>query len=159
MRSIASFSLLTLAVLVLLMASCDRQMRYDEYREVDKGEWSWIDGQEFNFDIQDTVSLHNIYLKVRHSVEYPYSNLYMFVHVKGPDNQYIKDTVNFILAQPDGDWNGRGNTRLRELNLLYRKNARFRIPGNYSITLEQAMRKEILPVSTLGVRIERIKAD
>ena len=39
-------------------------------------------------EITDTVSLNNIYLQVRHTVEYPMSNLYMFVHIKGPTGQF-----------------------------------------------------------------------
>jgi gliding motility-associated lipoprotein GldH len=111
---------------------------------------------EFKADITDTVSFNNIYLQVRHTVEYPMSNLYMFVHVKGPSGQYLTDTVNMILAAPDGKWKGKGNGHIRELMLLYRKQTQFRIPGTYTFTLEQAMRQPELPVTDLGVRIVRV---
>jgi gliding motility-associated lipoprotein GldH len=106
--------------------------------------------------MEDTISLHNIYLQVRHTVEYPMSNLYMFVYVKGPAGQILKDTVNLVVASPDGSWNGKGTGKLRELRLLYRKNTKFSQPGVYSFTLEQAMRKPELPVTDIGVRLERV---
>jgi len=144
-----------LLLLLILFVSCDQNVVYDEYVRTD-GAWSWRDAREFIVDISDTLSFHNIYVQVRHTVDYPMSNLYMFVHVKGPTGQHRKDTVNFILAEPSGEWIGRGTGNLRELNLLFRKQTQFRIPGTYVFTLEQAMRNPELPVTDLGIRIERI---
>jgi gliding motility-associated lipoprotein GldH len=145
----------TLMLLLILLVSCDKGMVYDEYVGTNGG-WRWQDAREFKVDLSDTLSLHNIYVQVRHTVEYPMSNLYLFVHVKGPKGQVRKDTVNMILAEPSGEWTGRGSGKLRELQLLYRKQTQFRIPGTYVFTLEQAMRNPELPVTDLGIRIERI---
>ncbi|MEN8156326.1 MAG: gliding motility lipoprotein GldH [Bacteroidota bacterium] len=144
-------------LLILMVASCDRQMVYDHYMTTEEGAWGWHDVGVFEVDMADTVSLHNIYLQVRHTVEYPMSNLYMFVLVKGPSGQYMRDTVNMILAAPDGAWRGSGNGKIRELHLLYKKQTRFSESGIYTISLEQAMRKSKLPVTDVGVRIERLK--
>lgn len=148
---------LILAVIVLLLhcQSCDSDMVYDQFEELDQGMWTWKDALEFKADIIDTVSLHNIYLQIRHTTEYPMSNLYMFVHIMSPTGQHMKDTINMILAAPDGRWTGKGNGNVRELMLLYRKQTKFRVPGTYIFTLEQAMRQDALPVTDLGVRIER----
>lgn len=144
-----------LLLFLTLTVSCDRNVVYDEYVRTD-GAWRWQDAREFIVDVSDTLSLHNIYIQIRHTVEYPMSNLYMFVHVKGPTGQHRKDTVNLILAEPSGEWTGRGTGNLRELQLLFRKQTQFKIPGTYVFTLEQAMRNPELPVTDLGIRIERI---
>jgi gliding motility-associated lipoprotein GldH len=144
-----------LLLFLTLTVSCDKNVVYDEYVRTG-GEWRWQDAREFIVDVSDTLSLHNIYVQVRHTVEYPMSNLYMFVHVKGPTGQHRKDTVNLIMAEPSGEWTGRGTGKLRELQLLFRKQTQFRIPGTYVFTLEQAMRNPELPVTDLGIRIERI---
>jgi gliding motility-associated lipoprotein GldH len=130
-------------------------MVYDQFKQPAQRVWTWNDALEFEADIQDTLSLHNIYLQVRHTTEYPMSNLYMFVHIKSPTGQQLSDTVNMTLAAPDGRWIGKGNGNIRELMLLYRKQTLFRVPGTYIISLEQAMRSEELPVTDVGVRIER----
>lgn len=142
-------------LLFLFLLSCDSQMVYDEYVHLDEGMWKWNNAREFRVDITDTTSLHNIYLQVRHSVDYPLSNLYMFVHIKGPTGQILKDTVNLLLAAPDGRWTGSGTGKLRELQLLYRSQTQFGSSGTYVFTLEQGMRNPELPVTDLGVRIER----
>ncbi len=75
------------------------------------------------------------------------SNLYMFVYVKGPGGQFRKDTVNLILATPEGQWTGKGSGSIRELRLLYKSQTRFGQPGVYNFSIEQAMRKAELPVT------------
>lgn len=144
---------------VLLLTSCDSEMIYDQYISLDNGKWKWNDVAVFEMEVQDTLSLHNIYLQVRHSTDYPMSNLYMFVNVKGPDGQFRKDTLNLILATPEGQWIGKGTGRLRELRLLYRSQTRFGKMGLYNFSIEQAMRKEELPVSDVGLRVERIRSE
>jgi gliding motility-associated lipoprotein GldH len=143
-------------LMVLLVSSCDPSMVYDSYMTTEDRVWRWNDVGVFDFEINDTVSLHNIYLQVRHTVDYPLSNLYMFVVLKGPSGQYLRDTVNIVLAAPDGSWTGKGTGKLRELRLLYRDHIRFSEPGTYSISLEQAMRRSELPVTDVGVRVERV---
>ena len=150
------FLILGMMSILLSGLSCDSRMVYDKFEPTEHGMWSWQDIKEFHADITDTVSMYNIYLQVRHTVDYPMSNLYMFVHVKSPSGQQMTDTVNMVLAVPDGRWTGKGNGYIRELMLLYRKQTRFRIPGTYVFSLEQAMRQSELPVTDLGVRIERI---
>jgi len=141
---------------VFLLVACDRNMLYDQFVHVEDASWDWSDIREFQVEVKDSLSLHNIYIQVRHTVDYPMSNLYMFVHVKSPEGQMRKDTIEMILARPDGEWTGRGNGHIRELSLLYRSGVRFALPGTYVFSLEQAMRKEQLPVSDLGIRVERI---
>jgi len=143
-----------LVLWLIFTASCDQNVVFDEYVPTG-GQWSWRDAREFMVEMDDTLSLYNIYVQVRHTTEYPMSNLYMFVHVKGPDGQHRKDTVNMILAEPSGEWTGRGTGHLRELQLLFRNQVQFRIPGTYVFTLEQAMRNPELPVTDLGIRVER----
>lgn len=152
MKKLSTF---VLFLMILLSVSCDPHMIYDQYVQTENGLWNWTDAREFQVDITDTTSLHNIYLQVRHSVDYPLSNLYMFVHVKGPGGQHMKDTVNLILAAPDGRWTGSGTGKLRELQLLYRSQTQFGKSGTYVFTLEQGMRKPELPVTDLGIRIEK----
>lgn len=148
------FTILFFSALLTLF-SCDPGLVYDHFETMDNGTWAWTDPREFEVDIADTLSLHNIYLQVRHTVEYPMSNLYMFVYVKSPSGQMLKDTVNMMLAEPDGRWIGKGSGHLRELMLLYRRQTRFGGSGMYTFTLEQGMRNPRLPVTDIGIRIVR----
>ncbi|MFO7668209.1 MAG: gliding motility lipoprotein GldH [Bacteroidales bacterium] len=144
---------------MVLLTACDPDMVYDHYTSFESGVWRWNDVAVFEIEITDTLSLHNIYLQVRHSTDYPLSNLYMFVNVKGPNGQFRRDTVNMILANSEGKWTGKGVGHLKELRLLYKSQTRFGMPGFYNFSIEQAMRKAELPVTDVGVRIEHILPD
>lgn len=144
---------------IILLCACDSEMVYDKYTSFENGMWKWNDVAVFEVDVTDTLTLNNIYLQVRHSTDYPMSNLYMFVYLKGPGGQFRKDTVNLILATPEGQWTGKGSGSIRELRLLYKSQARFGQPGVYNFSIEQAMRKAELPVTDVGVRIERIRPE
>ena len=150
------YRFLLIPSLLLILQACDPDMVYDRYMTTENGIWTWNDVGTFEIPVTDTVTLNNIYIQVRHSVDYPMSNLYMFVLLKGPSGQFVRDTVNLQLAAPDGRWIGKGTGKLRELRLLYRKQVRFSEPGTYTIYLEQAMREKGLPVKDVGIRIERI---
>lgn len=152
-------TLFTLALAAFMFLSCDRDMVYDHFETMEEGTWSWRDSREFLVEVTDTIALHDIFLQVRHTVEYPMSNLYMFVYVKSPGGQMLKDTVNIMLAEPDGKWVGKGSGHLRELGLLYRRQTRFGEKGTYSFILEQGMRNPELPVTDIGIRIVRINQD
>lgn len=141
---------------VLIMTSCDRQMVFDDFQHIDEESWQWEAPADFIFSMEDTATFHNILIRLRHTTDYPLSNLYMFVHLEGPSGQTMTDTINFILAENSGKWIGKGVGNIREIGYLYKRNARFPEQGEYQISIEQAMRLPELPVSQVGVRIERV---
>ena len=141
---------------VLFLGACDRSMVYDEFVRIDNSSWHWDDPAEFTFEMEDTVNFHDILIQVRHPLDYPLSNLYMFVHVEGPSGQEMTDTINFILAEHSGKWIGKGVGNIRSIGYLYKKNTVFPQPGAYDVTIEQAMRLPEVPVSEVGVRVEKV---
>lgn len=155
MRSKISVATL-IFILSVLFVSCDRDVVADMYQHIDNSIWTWDDVRNFTFDIEDTTTQHDILIQLRHTTEYPMSNLFVFVGITGPSGQTLKDTINYILAEPSGEWIGKGTGHLRELRYMYRENTSFPEPGTYMISLEQAMRESRLPVSDIGVRIEKI---
>lgn len=147
-------------VLVFLFSvffvSCDKTVVADMYQHIDNAIWTWDDVRNFTFEIEDTTAQHDILIQLRHTTDYPMSNLYIFVGITGPSGQGLRDTINYILAEPSGEWIGKGKGHLRELRYMYRDNAVFPEAGPYKISLEQAMRESRLPVSDIGIRIEKI---
>ncbi|MBN1131542.1 MAG: gliding motility lipoprotein GldH [Bacteroidales bacterium] len=143
------------SVILVSALSCRENVVFDEFSHIGKPGWNWSDKRAFDIEPGDTTQMHDIYIQVRHTVDYPMSNLYMFVNVYGPSGQSMKDTVNMILAEPDGRWVGRGPGKIRELRFHYRKNTIFSEPGTYRFILEQGMRVPSLPVTDVGIRITK----
>ncbi len=126
-------------------------------KRIKDSEWNRQDAQSFNFTITDTVALYNVYVQVRNTTDYPFSNLYLFLMTKDAQGMTSRDTLECILAAPDGKWLGDGMGKLRENRILIKKDMRWPAPGFYEIKIEQAMRKEILVgISDIGLRIEKV---
>lgn len=115
---------------------------------------------EFVFDVTDTVSRHHLFIDVRHTGDYPYSDLYLFVDLTGPGGRHARDTVRCLLADPSGRWYGRGTGFIfadrYDAHVLYKLNNRFPAAGRYTLKLEQAMRTEVVKeVLDVGISLER----
>src|SRR5262245_42525440 len=115
---------------------------------------------EFAFDVRDTINAHDLYIDVRHTGDYAYSNLYLFVKIDGPGISVPVDTVECLLADPAGRWYGRGLGFIFadrfKAHVLYKMNNRFPRSGRYSVRIEQAMRDEQVDgVMDIGISVER----
>jgi gliding motility-associated lipoprotein GldH len=147
---------------IILMAgfclnSCDSNRIYESNVNLPDHCWNRNNPLVFNAEIADTISAHNIYVNIRNGGQYQYSNLYLFIKTISPSGQWIRDTVEFVLANERGKWLGSGLGDIYSLQIPYKRNIRFPYPGLYSFELEQAMRTEELhDVFDIGLRIEKI---
>ncbi len=147
----------TLLILIpLLLVACDKNVVVDVYEHVDNSVWTWDDFKSYSFEIDDIESQYDILIQLRHTTDYPMSNLYLFVEVTGPSGQSLRDTINYPIAEPSGKWIGKGNGNIREIRYMYRNQTHFPDKGIYSIKLEQGMRDPKLPVSDIGIRVEKV---
>lgn len=152
--------LVCLLLSVVVLTGCSDNVVYQSDVPVPGGAWSRTFSPEFAFDIADTVSQHDVYIDVRHTGDYPFSDLFLFVDLTGPGGRTMRDTVECLLADPDGRWLGKGtgfifSDRI-QAKVLYKLHNRFPATGRYTMRLEQAMRMEPLPaVMDVGVSVER----
>ena len=148
-------SLLMLASILLVVSSCGKQTMYDHNVEV-KEPWKSSDKAIFDIDINDTINQYNVYINVRNTVDYDYSNLYLFIKTEFPNNYIVIDTAEIFLADMKGNWLGSGFGEIKDIQVLFRKNGRFARKGLYHISFEQAMRNtELYGIKSVGIRIER----
>lgn len=147
------FAFLTLITLF----SCDNNKVYEEYIEVENAVWLKENIASFSFEATDTNRPHNLYVNVRNTGNYPYSNLYLFVTMQGPNGNLLRDTVNCILADNSGKWLGKGIGDLWDLQVPYIGGFKFAQKGEYTLSLEQAMRVEngLKGITDIGLRIEK----
>lgn len=146
-------------LLILIFSACDTNKVYEEYIAVENSVWKKENRAIFEFEATDTSQAHNLYINVRNKGDYKYSNLYLFVRMKGPNGNVLKDTVNCIIADNRGKWLGNGIGDLWDLKIPYIGNFKFAQNGIYVISLEQAMRDKngLKGISDIGLRIEKTK--
>ena len=84
--------------------------------------------------------------------------VFLFVTSKYPDGKVKKDTMEVILANQKGEWEGSGVGDIFDLKVPIKKNVRFPLAGKYQFEFEQGMRVDPLPmVMDFGFEIEKVK--
>ncbi|MBV6879417.1 gliding motility lipoprotein GldH [Epilithonimonas sp. FP105] len=151
LRSIVVF------ILFLSLGSC--QNNDDKILMKDVGEqWKKNDVQTFDFDINDAENQKNMMFVVRNNNGYPYSNLRLIANIEHNKKKISTDTLNFVLAKPNGEWIGTGFGDTKEIIFQYKLNYRFPQNGNYSVKVIQAMRNNQLPgIEDIGIKIQNLK--
>jgi gliding motility-associated lipoprotein GldH len=144
-----------IAAICLMLASCNTGCLYEDYRSFGKDGWDKDSLASFNVQVTDTVPAFNINIYVRNLGNYQYNNLWLFAEIQAPDSSVIRDTVEYILAMPNGKWTGKGNTVFSN-NFSFRENVYFPQKGIYTFTLQQAMREDKLKgIRDIGLRVEK----
>lgn len=156
MRSnLTKWFFLILAV-AFLLASCDRSVVFEGHQALQASGWASDEKLHFEVSIDDTTSLHNMYVDVRNTTDYGFSNLYLFLNIEFPDGTLLRDTLECTLAEKDGRWTGKGFGKIRSNRFLFRTDVWFPVTGEYFFSIEQAMRTDLLEgISDVGLRIER----
>ncbi len=140
------------------LAACQPKIIYETYKEIDQRSWNKDSLAVFEIPVTDTIHNFDLYINVRNDVNYNYSNLWLFVTIEEPDGKTVEDKFEITLAEPSGKWMGEGVGGLKTREVLYRRNIFFPSSGDYTITLQQGMRENVLKgISDVGVRIERVK--
>jgi gliding motility-associated lipoprotein GldH len=143
-------------IALLVLTACDRSVVFEEHYALPSIGWHLNDKVVFEVPVNDTTSLHNLYIDVRNTTDYGYRNFYTFLEIKFPEGTILRDTIECLLADRTGQWAGKGFGKIRSNRFLFRTDVWFPEPGNYVFSIEQAMRNEVLEgISDVGLRIER----
>ena len=140
---------------IFSLTSCDKNKVYEENLSMSNNTWMSDDIKTFSFDVTDTISPVNIFVNLRTTVDYPYSNIYVFLNSEFPNGTTDKDTLEFVLAEMDGRWLGENTGTVVEFKGLIASGGRFSTRGQYSFQLQHAMRENELPeIIDVGMRVE-----
>lgn len=141
--------------LLIALGSCDQNRVFDEYKTLPDHSWNKNNSVVFSFYMEDTTSLHNFYINLRHGGQYQFSNLFLFITTTLPDGIMARDTVELVLSDKDGRWRGKGLGDIWTHSFPFYDKFRFPQKGEYKIAFTQAMRVDVLSsVMDVGLRIE-----
>ncbi len=142
----------------MILAGCNASDENVIMNHVDN-KWDKNIRQKFNLEILDPENPKNIIFVVRNNNDYPYSNIRFIVNLTHPKTRKTEtDTLNYILAKPNGEWLGTGFGETKETLFQYKLNYKFPEKGSYEISVSQAMRNDHLPgIEDLGIKVETAK--
>ncbi|PLX12889.1 MAG: hypothetical protein C0598_05025 [Marinilabiliales bacterium] len=158
MNHLKLFAKLLLVISLFISYSCSTNTVYNETRTIDEEGWNKNDIARFDVVINDSLSYYDYYINVRHTVDYRYSNLYIFMNTTYPNGNIGRDTVEFVLADKSGKWYGTGWGDVKDISVPIVKGMKFPLKGGYTFQIQQAMRVDILKeINDIGIRIEHSK--
>lgn len=156
------FNRLSLSLFLLTLVSCSDALVYSDFQATTDGQWNKDDTKEFQISKMDSISAHDIFIMVRNDNTYPFSNLFLIAEINTPDSRVIRDTLEYEMASPDGNWLGKGKGSILENKLWFKENIVFSPSGVYTIRLSHAMRQNgqvqgidnLIGITDVGIEIE-----
>ncbi|MEP7252250.1 MAG: gliding motility lipoprotein GldH [Ginsengibacter sp.] len=147
-----------IALLTLLSASCIKIDQFEKTAQIPSRQWFYNNAPSFTFQITDTSSLYNLYIVLRHTDSYDYSNIWLRLGSKFPGDSIRYQNINLLLATDAKGWEGPGTDDIYEV----RKNISqgpiaFAKAGDYTFTVSQIMRQNPLDdILNVGIRVEKV---
>jgi gliding motility-associated lipoprotein GldH len=146
-------------IVSISLISCDSDHIFEENKSFQNNTWSYNDAKEFSFTMSDSITPVKIYINLRTTIDYEYSNIYMYTHFSYPNGTADIDTLEFFLAQPNGKWLGECSGTIVENRALITQGY-LMDPGTYSFKIEQAMFNDALnEVIDIGIRVEHLRME
>jgi len=151
-----------IVVICLSFLSCDSNRVFDEYKSV-SSQWNKDSIISFKVSPPDSINAYNVFVNLRNTNDYKYSNLFLIVSTKFPNGKVIKDTLEYRMAQPNGEFLGTGFSDVKENKLWYKENIVFKESGEYKFDIQHAMRENgkvqgvenLEGVTDVGLRVEK----
>ena len=149
-------------LLFVLAMSCDSKAVYDEYKSVSTA-WNKEDVVSFKINPPDSIKPYNLFVNLRNTNAYKFSNLYLIVEMKFPHGKEITDTLQYAMTKPNGEWLGEGLSSVKENKLWYKEGVIFKEKGEYKVNIQHAMRQNgnvngvvnLEGITDVGFRIEK----
>jgi gliding motility-associated lipoprotein GldH len=151
--------IITILFVVPIFVSCVKIDLFEKEAYIQSQQWFYNDTPSFTFQITDTTSLYNLYIVLRHTDAYNYSNIWLRLGSKAPGDTVHFQNINLPLATDASGWQGTGTDDIFEV----RKNITpgpvpFKKPGEYTFSISQIMRENPLKhILNVGLRIEKVK--
>lgn len=151
-------------IVITYMTSCNSDTIYNQYVPIENAQWHKDSIINFKINSIDTISKNNLYVTLRNNKDYEFSNLFLIVGIRFPNNYQVVDTLEYEMTSSEGRFLGTGITDIKENKLEYKTNVTFTLMGEYDVSVQQAMRKtrdieglkSLSGITDVGLQIEKL---
>lgn len=130
------------AIALLILTSCVDTPLYTKSFSFKNNEWKQDVKPVFKVNIPDTATYFNITITLRTTTDYPYSNLWFFLHSSTPKGQTGREPIRLDIAHPDGSWVGEKSGTIVTTTASF-KHRKFPQKGWYTFSFEQGITQEV----------------
>lgn len=148
---------ISILLVACLMIGCDKNRVYE--KNVGVKEYKWDNSVTFHFDVEidDTISLYNLFLNIRHTNNYPFTNLWVNLKTTFPSGRSGDTKQQLVLGDNKrGKWNGDCMNDICDAQLVIWEMSSFPEYGEYRFEVSHLMRTNPLPsIMDVGLRLEK----
>ncbi|MGY8988449.1 MAG: gliding motility lipoprotein GldH [Flavobacteriales bacterium] len=119
---------------IVMFISCNSNVVFENYKTFENQTWNADSSVIFSYSVRDTSCNNQVIIKVRHTTNYEFRNLFLFVKAEKID------TVELMLANKEGKWLGKGIGDIKEVEFVYVKDTVLSRKGDFTFEIEHAMR-------------------
>ncbi|MDD2798507.1 MAG: gliding motility lipoprotein GldH [Bacteroidales bacterium] len=143
-------------LLLLSMSSCIPSNTFSEFKDIPSKGWNRYDTLFFSVPIT-TSQDYSMQLNTRNRANYPYQNLWLFISCKQDSVTLFSDTVQVMLSDKMGNWNGSGWGSLYELSIPFKSKIHLNASKKpYYIKVVQGMRDyDLQGVESIGIQFDK----
>jgi gliding motility-associated lipoprotein GldH len=156
-RKLRVAELLLSTLIVFSQWSCNNIDNYEWNTPIENHSWSSNQKINGSFNIEDTSSLYNLSVIVRHTDAYNYNNIWLKVGLQFPNDTLQYKKVNFSLGDDANGWEGVGMGDIWEVKKrLNTQPVKFSKKGIYHFELANIMREDPLQqIISIGFSVEK----
>jgi len=141
-------------LLVITLSSCGDIPLYDKVYSFDGREWLQDVKPNFEVEIDDISKEYNFTLSLRTTVDYKYSNLWIFMKTESPDGNSAREPFELKITDESGAWIGNKTGSVVETSLNFKKR-KLPLKGTYKFMIEQGITaSSIDEVLDIGFTVE-----
>ena len=127
-----------LILILSILFACSKPKHVMDYRNLSG---NWLASEKVVFDIDyPSDQLVNMMIYIRNNSQYPFSNLFLIARLQTGDSVLLCDTLEYAMANEQGQWLGRGFLEAKESKLSWKENYELPKADNLYVKLEHALR-------------------
>ena len=119
---------------------CGSGAKYSINQSIPKGEWKHDNPLTYNFEVESTETLNDLFLSLKYGTNFGYQNIYVKIVTDYPTKESIEDIVSLNLTNGTGSFLGNCNNSTCTTDILLQENFRFNEKGKHTIRIYQHSR-------------------
>ncbi len=126
-------------LLMLAFTSCTQNKVFEKFVKIENYNWKRDKIIKFEVPIEDTLSLYDVTLTIRHTSYYAYANIRVNMMISYPSGDMRVKDYNIFVRNPDGSFNGDGAGDLWDVTHPALEGVSFPVKGTYVFEVQNVM--------------------
>lgn len=150
---------LGIVAFLFILVGCSAIPVYEKVYVFENNKWDQSVKPQFSVNIDDTSKMYDFTITLRTTTDYMYSNLWIYLNSKTPDNQRSREPFEIKITDTNGEWIGKKTGSIVE-HTIYFTNRKLPVKGRYIFTIEQGITESTIDqVLDIGMVVTESKAN